>query len=94
MKKFVINAIEFVAVFMFIVGVIMFFVCIKQGDDAGRGYYSRDPVSETMWYIGAAQSFMTVLGSFLVFGFSYIVRAACKYLDRCEIEEEQTESED
>lgn len=86
MKKFVIGAIDTVASLLLILGIIMFFICISEGRDAGRGYYTKDTTAQVFWYIGAAQSFLFILGSFLVYGFSYIVEASCKYLERCEKE--------
>ena len=84
MKKFVIGAINTVAFLMLVLGVIMFFVCIVKGDEAGRGVYTRDAAAQTMWYIGTIPSIMFVFNSFLIYGFSYVVEAACKYLERCE----------
>ena len=82
MKKFVIGAINVVACLMLILGAIMFFVCVAKGDEAGRGYFTRDPAAQTMWYIGTIPSIVTFLSSFIVFGFAYIVEAACKYLEK------------
>lgn len=91
MKRFVICAIDTVASLLLVAGIISFLVCISEGNDAGKGYYTRDTTAQVFWYIGAVQSFLFFLGSFLVFGFSYIVEAACKYLERCDAEEQETE---
>lgn len=37
--------------------------------------------------VGIVQCIELVFGSVLVYGFSFIVEAACKYLNKCEYEE-------
>lgn len=37
--------------------------------------------------VGVVQCIEAIFGAILVYGFSYIVDAACKYLNRCEYEE-------
>jgi len=82
---------------MFAIGLVSFFVCIAKGNEAGRGYFTKDPVAQTMWYIGTIPSLSTFFSSFIVYGFSYIVEAACMYIDKRnqdineEIEQESTE---
>lgn len=93
MKNFIITAIKAVAFLMLVFGAIMFIVCIAKAEDAGRGFYTRDAAAQTFWYIGAIPSLTTVFSSFIVFGFSYIVEAACMYIDRCENEAFESEDE-
>ena len=88
MKNFIVNSIRNIAVFMFVMGVIMLFVCVMKGNDAG--YYSRDTAEKTMWYFGIFPSVLSILNSFIVYGFSYVVDAACKYIEK---REQETENE-
>lgn len=90
MRKFIVGAIQFVGVFMLVVGTISFFVCMVKAQDASRYLFRRDALSEFMWNIGAIQSLCAALSSFFVFGFSYIVKAACLYIEKRE--EEQYEN--
>ena len=72
---------------MFLVGIVSFFICVVKGNEAGRGYFTRDANAQTMWYIGMIPSITTFFSSFIVYGFSYIVEAACKYLERCDAQD-------
>jgi len=93
MRNNISGIIRTIAFLMFVLGAIMFVIGILKGEDAGKGYYSRDPVAQFAWYACAAYSFSTLVASFFVFGFSYIVEAACKYLDKTESEEEEKAEE-
>ena len=93
MRKNISGIIRFIAIMMFALGSIMFIIGIIKGVDAGKGYYSRDPAAQFAWYACAAYSFSTLVASFFVFGFSYIVEAACKYLNEKESEEEEKAEE-
>lgn len=93
MKKNISFIIQFIALAMFIVGIFACIICIIQAVKAGKGYYTRDPVAETLWYIGAAQSAIMAISSAFAVGFSYVVEAACKYIDRCNREEEEVVEE-
>lgn len=93
MRNNISGIIRFIAFVMFAAGAIMFIVGIVKGTDAGSGYYSRDPAAQFAWYACAAYSFSTLVASFFVFGFSYIVEAACKYLEKQESEEEEKAEE-
>lgn len=93
MRNNISGIIRFIAFVMFVTGSIMFIVGMIKGTDAGKGYYSRDPVAQFAWYSCAAYSFSTLIASFFVFGFSYIVEAACKYLDEKEAVEEEKAAE-
>lgn len=84
MRKNISIIIQFIAFAMFLVGIFSFVVCILKGNEAGRGYFTRDATSQAMWYAGIVPSIATFFSSFIVYGFSYIVEAACKYLERCE----------
>ena len=93
MKNFIITAIKAIAFLMLVIGAIMFIVCLAKGDEAGRGFYTRDVAAQTFWYIGTIPSLTTIFSSFVVFGFSYIVEAACMYIDRCENEAFESDEE-
>lgn len=87
MKSFIPNAIRVFAFLLFIVGIILLIVGIIKGNDAGRGYYSRNETAMFIWYGVSLNAFVTVIASVFVYGFSYIVEASCKYLEKCEAEE-------
>lgn len=92
MKKYISNIIELIAIFLAVLSVIGIIVCIKEAQEAGRGYYTRNPTAELLWSIGAIQCVLSFFGSFVLIGFSYIVEAACRYLDKCGNDDaEQTE---
>jgi len=86
MRKNIHEIIQVIAFVMFIAGIIFSIVSIKECIYAGKGYYTRDPVGQMMWGNIAVQSVITTISSILVYGFSFIVQAACKYLDKCEEE--------
>lgn len=86
--------IRFIAFAMAAVSVIAFIVCLKEAKDAGSGYITRDRGAEFMWNLGAIQCVAAFISSFVVCGFSYIVEASCKYLDRCENEEYTVDTEE
>jgi hypothetical protein len=93
MRKNISGVIRVIAFLMFVLGTIMFVVGMIKGADAGRGYYTRDTTAQFIWYACAAYSFSILVSSFFVLGFSYIVDAACKYLERSESEEEEKAEE-
>lgn len=93
MRNKISEIIRFIAFVMFAAGAIMFIVGIVKGADAGKGYYTRDPAAQIAWYTCAAYSFSSLMASFLVYGFSFIVEAACKYLDRTSAEGEEKAEE-
>ena len=90
MRKLIVDLIRGVACMMLVVGVISFIVCLAKADKAGSGYFSREPVLEFVWNVGAIYSAATAISSFFVFGFSFVVEAACRYLDRCDLEDTET----
>lgn len=93
MRKSVPEIIRFIALAMLVGGVIMCFVSKHQAWEADIGYYSRDSTAVAMWNVIFVQSIITAISSVFVCGFSYIVEAACKYLDRHEQEESVAASE-
>ena len=87
MRNNISGIIRVIAVAMIVISVIAFIVCMKAASDAGSGYYTRDKSAEFLWNLGAIQCVGVFISSFFVYGFSYIVEAACKYLNKCEYEE-------
>lgn len=92
-KSLVFEAIKVIAVIMLVVGIIAFFVCIRNAGEAGRGYYTKDPVAEFMWIIGAINSIAIAISSVFAYGFSYVVEAACIYIEKKKEEDETEEQE-
>lgn len=82
MKKFVYTCMRVLAAIMFIGGIIMCFVSKYQAWDAGIGYYTRDSSAVAMWNIIFFQSIITAISSVFVYGLSYVVEAACIYIDK------------
>lgn len=65
MRSYSGEIIRFVAMFMFVLGIL------------GMVFFKIDEIP----------CISSILSSFVVYGFSYVVEAACKYLNRCEYEE-------
>ena len=84
MKRNFHQVIQVVAFLMLVIGLFMFVFALVKSIDAGKGYYTRDPVSQVIWGVIAAQSLATAVGSVFVYGFSFIVKAACTYLEKQE----------
>lgn len=89
MKKKIHIIIQFIALAMLVGGIFMFIICKHQAWEAGIGYYTRDKEAVAMWNFLSIQCIVTAISSVFVLGFSYIVEAACKYLEKCETEESQ-----
>lgn len=89
MKKVIVKAIQILALLMLIGGVFMFFVCRYEAWDSEiRSYYSKDSSSVVMWQLLSVQCILTAISSIFVFGFSYIVEAACLYIEKVKQEKE------
>ena len=88
--KFVTVTIKVIAVLMFVIGVIMFFVAQDEARYASYGFYGKHSTDVLYWKFISVQSIVTAISSVFVYGFSYIVEAACKYLrkdENVEVEE-------
>ena len=82
MEKFIVIAIRFIAGVLFFGGIVLFFVCRHLAWDAGIGYITRDPAAVSMWNFLSIQCIVSAISSVFVFGFSYIVQAACIYVKK------------
>ena len=80
MKTTVIVIIQIIALCMFIGGIIACFYTSNEAHYASLSYYNRS--DEAYWDAMFYLSLATVLNSFLVLGFSYIVEAAAIYIER------------
>ena len=89
MKKYIPSIIQVIALAMLIFGIFFCIMCFVNAGKASRGYYTRDPVAEALWNFGGVQCVLVVVSSAFVLGFSYIVEAACRYLERCDIQDIQ-----
>lgn len=88
MKKIICVAIQVLAVVMFIGGIIMCFIAKRQAWDAEiESYYTRNASAVSMWNEIFILSVISVINSVFVYGFSYIVEAACLYIEKCKAEE-------
>lgn len=65
MRNYVSEAIQYVAMFMFVLGIIGLVIS----------------------KIDAITCITSITSSIIVYGFSFVVEAACKYLNRCEYED-------
>lgn len=65
MRNYISEAIQFVAMLMFVLGII----------------------GLTIFKFDAIICISSITSSIIVYGFSFVVEAACKYLNRCEYEE-------
>lgn len=65
MRNYVSEAIQYVAMFMFVLGII----------------------GLVIFKIDAITCITSITSSIIVYGFSFVVEAACKYLNRCEYED-------
>lgn len=86
--KFVTVTIKVIAVLMFVIGLIMFFVSQDEARYASYGFYGKHSTDVLYWKFISVQSIVTAVSSVFVYGFSYIVEAACKYLKKEEADEE------
>lgn len=82
MKRFVYTCMRVLAALMFVGGIIMCFVSKYQAWNAGLGYFTRDASAVAMWNIIFFQSIVTAISSVFVYGMSYIVEAACMYIEK------------
>lgn len=94
MRNSIAKIIRVMASIMLVGGIIMCIVSKHQAWEAGIGYYTRDSAAVAMWNVVFVQSIITAISSAFVYGFSYIVEAACKYLTRCEQEEYSAASDE
>ena len=87
--------IRVIAALMLIGGLVMIVVCREQSWEASINSRWNDSAAfaKVLWDIGFSQSIVTAISSFFVFGFSYIVEAACIYIDRCN-QQDTIESEE
>ena len=89
MRKSIFIIIRVFALIMLVGGIILFFVCKYKAWESGIGYLTRDTSEVAMWNILSIQCIITAISSVFVFGFSYIVEAAVRYLNRCDDEDYQ-----
>ena len=82
MKRFVCNCMRVLAAIMFVGGIIMCFFSKYQAWNAGIGYLTRDASAVAMWNIIFFQSIVTAISSVFVYGLSYVVEAACIYIEK------------
>ena len=78
MRKFTLNAIPVISFICFILGIFMIIAGFGKMDDFG--------------YI--IDGFCMIFGSVFALGFGFVVEAACKYIERCEMEDEGAESDE
>lgn len=75
MKRFICKAIRVMAVFSLIIG------CLLMLGGISQSITRYDGASYIYWaYIGA----VCILNFFLLYGFSYVVEAACRYIEKTE----------
>lgn len=88
--KFIILAIKAIALLMFLLGVVACFYTEAQSYNLSFGYMGKHSPEVLYWKLLFVQSVVTTISSVFVYGFSYIVEAACKYLrkdENVEVEE-------
>lgn len=95
MRKYVPKILQALALIMFVGGILLFAVCNAEAWEAGIGYYTRDREAVVFWKFLSYQCIGMAISSIFVVGLSYIVQAACLYIEKREQEEceEQTEQD-
>ena len=95
MRKYVPKILQAFALIMFVGGIALFIFCNTEAWEAGFGYYSRNREVVAFWKFLSYQCIGMAISSIFVVGFSYIVQAACLYIEKREQEEceEQTEQD-
>lgn len=95
MRKYVPKILQALALIMFVGGIILFVVCQSQAWESGLGYYTRDREAVVFWKFLSYQCIGMAISSIFVVGLSYIVQAACLYIEKREQEifKEQMEQE-
>ena len=84
MKRFAYMSLRILGVVMFVGGILLFLLFrYNEWEARIEHLYSEMSMWQTLSYI----SIGVFLNSLPVFGFSFIVEAACKYIDKCNEEE-------
>lgn len=89
MRKYVPKILQALALIMFVGGILLFVFCNAEAWEAGIGYYSRDREAVVFWKFLSYQCIGMAISSIFVVGLSYIVQAACLYIEKCEELREQ-----
>jgi len=88
MKKLPYLSLRVFALILFFGGIILAIYCSYSAWDFKIHHYHRDSVGEFLWNAGTVASIAVSLSSIVVCGLSYVVEAACKYIERVDEEEE------
>lgn len=89
MRKYVPKILQALALIMFVGGIALFIFCNTKAWESGLGYYTRDREAVVFWKFLSYQCIGMAISSIFVVGFSYIVQAACLYIEKSEDQIEQ-----
>lgn len=81
-KHIVVRGIRIMAVFMLIGGIVLYIHSNHKAWDVGLFLNRRDVQELAMWHQIEMLSVISILNSVFVYGASYIVEAACLYIEK------------